>query len=271
MPEGHTIHRMARDHRRWLRGERVQADSPQGRAKVLAEAIDGLRFEDTDAYGKHLFHRWEGGTAVHVHLGLFGRFRCFREPAPEPTSGTRLRLRTESHTLSLSGPIACRLIDPDEEAALVAKLGPDPLRSDADPERALAALSRRRIPIAAALMDQRVIAGIGNVYRAEVLNVLGIDPHLPSRELADERFWELWTTIGSMLANGVRERRIITRRDGPKPPRGARATWVYRQESCARCGTPTVKEEMASRNLFWCPTCQPKGAGRRKRATNLTS
>ena len=261
MPEGHTIHRMARDHRRWLRGEQVTADSPQGRAAGLAAEIDGRRLEDTDAYGKHLLHRWEGGVTVHIHLGLFGRFRRRRNPAPEPTAGTRLRLITEGHTLSLSGPIACRLIDPGEEDELVAKLGPDPLRSDADPERFLASLRRRRIPIAAALMDQRVVAGIGNVYRAEVLNVLGIDPHLPARELGEERFWELWTTVGSMLADGVRERRIITRRDGPKPPRGARATWVYRQERCARCGTPVRKEKLAARNLFWCPTCQPSGAG----------
>ena len=187
MPEGHTIHRMARDHRRWLRGEAVRADSPQGRASELAAAIEGRRLVGTDAYGKHLLHRWEGDLTVHVHLGLFGRFFRRKLPAPPPTPGTRLQLCTGTHVLRLSGPTACRRIDPDEEEALVARLGPDPLRSDADPERALAALGRRRIPIAAAIMDQRVIAGIGNVYRAEALNVLGIHPHLPSRELPERR------------------------------------------------------------------------------------
>ena len=260
MPEGHTIHRMARDHRRWLRGQEVGADSPQGRASELAARIDGRKLLGTDAYGKHLLHRWEGDLTVHIHLGLFGRFRRRRRPAPDPTPGTRLRLCTETHVLSLSGPTACRELDPDEEDELIARLGPDPLRSDADPQRALTALSRRRIPIAAAVMDQRVIAGVGNVFRAEALNVLGINPHVPSRELGEEDFWALWTTLGSMLALGVKERRIITRREGDlkRLPRGARATWVYRQERCGRCGTPVIKERMAARNLFWCPVCQPE-------------
>lgn len=260
MPEGHTIHRMARDHRRWFAGERLEADSPQGRATELAEAISSLRLEGTDAYGKHLFHRWENDLTVHVHLGLFGRFRRFRQPAPEPTAGTRLRLVGESHTLHLSGPTVCRLIDPAEEDALLTRLGPDPLRRDADPERALASLGRRRIPIAAAILDQRVIAGLGNVYRAEVLNVMGVDPFEPARQLDEERFWELWTLIGRMLADGVRERRIVTRRNGARPisrtPR-ARSTWVYGQSHCGRCGTATRTEDVGGRRLFWCPRCQP--------------
>lgn len=262
MPEGHTIHRMARDHRRWFAGERLEADSPQGRATELADVISGLRFEGADAYGKHLFHRWEEGLTVHVHLGLFGRFRRWKQPPPEPTAGTRLRLFGRTHVLSLSGPTACRLIDRGEEELLLARLGPDPLRADADPDEALAALGRRRIPIAAAILDQRVIAGLGNVYRAEALNVLGIDPMLPARELSEERFRLLWTTIGQMLADGVRERRIVTRRDGPKPlsrTRRERATWVYRRERCGRCDTPTRTAEVGARKLYWCPSCQPPG------------
>lgn len=263
MPEGHTIHRMARDHLRWFGGERLLADSPQGRAADLAEVVSGLRLEDTDAIGKHLFHRWERGLTVHVHLGLFGRFRRWRNPGPAPTPGTRLRLHGSTHLLSLSGPTACRLIDPEAEDALFARLGPDPLRVDADPERALAALSRRRIPLGAAILDQGVIAGLGNVYRAEALNVAGLDPLKPARELGTERFWELWTLIGGMLADGVRERRIVTRRDGARPfsrtPR-ERSTWVYRQSHCGRCGTETRTEQVGGRRLYWCPRCQPPGA-----------
>jgi endonuclease VIII len=267
MPEGHTIHRLARDHTRWFGGQRLLADSPQGRAEQLAEAVSGLELEGADAYGKHLFHRWEGRLTVHVHLGLFGRFRRWKAPPPEPTAGTRLRLFGETHVLSLSGPTACRLIDPGEEEALLARLGPDPLRPDADPHAALSALARRRIPIAAAILDQRVIAGLGNVYRAEALNVLGIDPMLPARDLGEERFEELWSTITTMLEDGVRERRIVTRRDGPRPysrtPRD-RATWVYRREHCGRCGTATRTEEVGARKLYWCPTCQPRQRRRRR-------
>lgn len=260
MPEGHTIHRLARDHRRWFAGEQLGADSPQGRAADVAGEIDGRVLEGTDAFGKHLFHRWEGGVSVHIHLGLFGKFRRWKNPPPEPRGAIRLRLHGETHTLSLSGPTACRLIDQEEEEKLLARLGPDPLRADADPELAWESLQRRRIPIAAALMDQAVIAGIGNVYRAEVLNVCRIDPHLPSRELERERFDELWRTVGQMLSDGVRERRIITRREGHDVPmsrvKRAEALWVYRRERCARCGGPVAKEELQARNLWWCPACQ---------------
>lgn len=263
MPEGHTIHRLARDHRRWFAGTRLSADSPQGRATDVAEAVDGRRLVGTDAYGKHLFHRWEGELSVHIHLGLFGRFRRFRNPPPEPRPTIRLRLQGETHTLSLSGATACRLIDPEEEAALIGRLGPDPLRADADPERAFAALGRRRSPIAAALLDQAAVAGIGNVFRAEALNVLRIDPFLPARELGEQRFAELWLLLTEMLANGVRERRIVTRREGTgrAPARTPRrqATWVYRQPHCARCGTETRVELVAARKLWWCPTCQSPG------------
>lgn len=260
MPEGHTIHRLARDHLRWFGGERLEVDSPQGRAAEVASAVSGLRLEGTDAYGKHLFHHWEGGQSVHIHLGLFGRFRRFVNPPPEPTPTKRLRLLGETHSLVLSGATACRLLDADAEAALLARLGPDPLRADADPERALAALARRRIPIAAALLDQRVIAGLGNVYRAEALNVIGADPLMPARDLGPERFWGLWAVTGQMLADGVREGRIVTRRDGPRPysrtPRD-RATWVYGQTHCGRCGTATLTADVGARRLYWCPRCQP--------------
>ncbi len=247
MPEGHTIHRLARQHTRLLGGHPLAASSPQGRAVGAAAAIDGQVLERIDPYGKHLLYRFAGDVTLHVHLGLYGRFVRVREPRGAP----RLRLATpEGTTVQLSGPTACHLIEPPEEERLLARLGPDPLRADADPEQAWAALRRRRIPIAAALLDQSVLAGVGNVYRAEALHVRRLDPLRPSRELEREEFDLLWGTIAAQLTDGVRRGRIRT-----NPARGGRH-FVYRRTRCASCAGPVSTAEVAARTLYWCPACQ---------------
>ena len=135
MPEGHTIHRLALDHTKELAGKRVRVASPQGRFEG-AELIDDARFSHADAWGKHLFHHWVDGHVVHVHLGLFGRFFRFVRKAPPPRETTRMRLAAEGGpTFDLVGPTACALIDRKELRALLARLGPDPLREDAEPLR----------------------------------------------------------------------------------------------------------------------------------------
>src|SRR5699024_8137463 len=126
--------------------------------------------------------------ALHVHLGLFGRFRTWKSTAPEPRSTTRLRFDGGETVVDLSGATASELLTRAAADTLLARLGPDPLRRDADPERAWAAIARRRIGIGAAILDQRVIAGIGNVYRAEILFACGIDPLTPAREISREDF-----------------------------------------------------------------------------------
>lgn len=278
MPEGHTIHRLARDHVRDLAGEPLGVSSPQGRAADTARVLDGRAFRTIDAYGKHLLYRFEGDRTLHVHLGLFGRFRRQASPPEEPRGEKRLRMIGERWTVDLSGAVACRLLEPDEEDALLRRLGPDPLRRDADPERFVAALRRRRIPIGAAIMDQSVVAGIGNVFRAEALHVDGIDPWLPARELGDDRARVLWATMAKMLTDGVRERRIVTVRDerdkpvsAGRAPKGEgrraradrvrhRTVHVYRRERCHDCGGPVRVAPMAGRTLYDCPACQPEGS-----------
>ncbi|MBA2575537.1 MAG: hypothetical protein H0V05_02665, partial [Euzebyaceae bacterium] len=165
MPEGHTIHRLARLHRRALRGRTVAVTSPQDRFAAGAALLDGLTSTGVDAYGKHLFYRWSDGPTLHVHLGLYGKFRGYGEAAPLPTAGTRLTMATGDVTLHLAGPTACELLDPGEERRLRERLGPDPLGLRPDPAAFRANLSRRTLPIGAALLDRRVAAGIGNVYR----------------------------------------------------------------------------------------------------------
>ena len=271
MPEGHTIHRYARAHRRLLRGQVVEASSPQGRFAEGAALINGRALETVDPYGKHLFYRWDGGLTMHVHLGLYGEFRQFDDAPPPPTGGTRLELRSNGVVLRLAGPTACELIDPPHEARIRARLGPDPLRRDADPERVYAALQRRAIPIGAALLDQSIVAGVGNVYRAEALFVLGVNPELPSKLLPRETFDALWATLVRMLREGVKVGRIITV-DPAELGISRRAMkledwrYVYRRADlpCRRCGATVVSSTLAARTMYACPQCQQMSKARRQ-------
>ena len=273
MPEGHIVHRLARQHREALAGQIITTASPQGRFSAGAERIDGQRLGSVDAHGKHLFYRWERGETLHVHLGLFGRFRLSSsKPPAAPTANTRLSMMGDEVTIHLAGPTICELIDPVEEESIHGRLGPDPLR--AGPRGAKVAqftenLSRRRIPIGAALIDQRVIAGLGNIYRAEALFRTGIDPRLPADELSADAAARLWSESTTLLRQGRRDGRIITvdladvgarrRSDLDRSER----LYVYKRagEPCRRCGAPVSKTEMANRDIWWCSSCQAKGSG----------
>ena len=181
MPEGHTVHRAARRQTALLAGGPLAASSPQGRFADGAAALDGRVLAEVEAVGKHLFYRFDRDEVLHVHLGLFGRFREHPVPPPEPRGLIRLRLVGAEAAVDLSGPTACDLVGEEGRERIVARLGEDPLRPGADPERAIADLARRRVAIGAALLDQRIIAGLGNVFRAEVLFVCGVAPEREAR------------------------------------------------------------------------------------------
>lgn len=264
MPEGHTIHRAARLQRRALGTSPISVSSPQGRFADGAALLDGKRIDSIDATGKHLFHTWEDGSVLHIHLGLFGKFRTHRkQPYPQPSPNARLTMIGDN-AVYLSGPTVCEVVTPDEADEIRLRLGPDPLDRGADPERFFAALDRRTIPIAAALLDQAAIAGIGNVYRAELLFLAGIHPDRPARDTtADERS-ELWDRSVELLAIGERIGRIVTvdveeagvdsERDLPRDER----LYVYHRdgEPCRRCGTEIRRWDMRSRWVWACPACQ---------------
>ena len=262
MPEGHTLHRLAKDHRRLLAGAPVAASSPQGRFADAAARIDGRVLVDDEAHGKHLFYDFGDGDLVHVHLGLFGKFFDHPTPAPAPRDTVRLRLAGAKRTIDLIGATECALIDPSGRERILDRLGPDPLRRDAEPEQAWAKLSRRRSPVGQALMDQAVLSGVGNVYRAEILHVLGVHPELPANELRRDQFEELWSTLVTWLRHGVKDGVIIT--VDPKEVGKARskiakgeALWVYKQDACRRCGGDVRRWDLAGRWAYACETCQP--------------
>ena len=264
MPEGHTLHRLARRHRTRFAGKQVSVTSPQGRFATNAEIVDGLTLRRAEAHGKHLFHHYGPDLVVHVHLGLYGKFSDVKLPVDPPRGLVRMRVVGPTHYGDLRGPTACELITDAEAAAIHARLGEDPLRPDADPERAWTRISRSRAPLATLLMDQKVIAGVGNVYRAEALFRHGLDPQLPGRALSRPSWDELWADLVVLLRDGFRRGKIETLRPDhdPRLVEGvgpcARATYVYKRtgDPCLVCGTPVAHARHLARNLFWCPACQ---------------
>lgn len=252
-------------------GQVVRATSPQGRFADGAALLDGMVLRSTDTHGKHLFagfagsararpHRW-----LHVHLGLYGAWTLHEHDVePEPPRGAvRLRLTGRTCTADLRAAITCEVLTAPQVRAVHARLGADPLRSDADPTAAWARISRSHTAVGALLMQQEVVAGVGNVYRAEVLFRAGIDPHRPGAELTRAEWDGLWADLVALLRAGVRTGRILTtrpehrgRRSGPARPQDA--CYVYKRtgEPCRVCGTPVVAEPFVARTLYRCPLCQ---------------
>ena len=185
---------------------------------------------------------------------------------PDPVGAVRLRLFTDTTCADLRGPTACDLLAPEEVAAVIAKLGPDPARdkSKAAETRFVGTVTAKPTPIGQLLMDQAVVAGIGNVYRAEMLFRAGIDPYRPGRLVTTDEARALWRDWVKLLAVGIETGQMMTR-DGlrGKAWRDAMAHredrhWVYKREGlpCRRCGAAIRLDVMATRKLYWCPQCQ---------------
>jgi endonuclease VIII len=257
MPEGHTIHRAARDQRPMLAGKMLGVTSPQGRFAEGAARLDGQTCTGVDAYGKHLLYHFAHDETLHIHLGLFGRFRTARRPAAEPRGAVRVRMVSATHVIDINGPNTCEVLDAAALAALIARIGPDVLRNDADPERAWARISRSRTPIGQLLMDQSVMAGIGNIYRSEILWRQKLHPEIPGKHVQREVFNRIWADSVHLLEIGVKNNAIITV-DGVKKSRsryGERVN-IFGKQGCPACKTEIRKFEMVTRRVFACETCQ---------------
>jgi endonuclease-8 len=267
MPEGHTLHRLATELDARFAGDLVRASSPQGRFADGAALLDGTTFENAEAYGKHLFGHFDSGRILHVHLGLYGTFLTRSTPPAPPRGALRLRLTSERSAADLRGPTACELFTPEQRVALLSRLGPDPLRDDADPVTGWATVHRSRRSLASLLMDQSVVAGIGNVYRAEVLYRQRLDPAAPGSGLSRGVWDDLWTDLVELMHRGVRDGHIETLRPEHAflAPEGMPRRYVYRRQGqpCLVCGTRIRTMEVEGRNLYWCPTCQRRSGGRR--------
>jgi formamidopyrimidine-DNA glycosylase len=295
MPEGHSVHRIARQFAQHFTGHPVRVSSPQGRFAADAALLDGHTITAARAVGKQLFLEFDHGLFLRVHLGLYGawdfagdvtlggageaslasigaprltRLRMSESETPgatlesfppEPIGQVRVRLLTDTTVADLRGPTACEVQTADEVQAVIDKLGPDPLVDDlAEGEQRFVSIVRRKpTPIALLLMDQSVVSGIGNVYRAELLFRARQNPFTPGREVRDEVARALWADWVHLLRIGFDTGLMYTMDDeaagDPQPEH-----WVYKRtgEPCRLCGTPIAMQELGGRKLYWCPTDQ---------------
>ncbi|WP_139719261.1 Fpg/Nei family DNA glycosylase [Serinicoccus chungangensis] len=279
MAEGHAVHGMAARVRQ-LVGQPGRSSGPPSEA-FDPVVFDGLAVRDAEAHGKHLLVRVAGSPSTgHLHLGMHGRVSVRRHrralgadglprtdpPVPE---GLAWRFVTAAFLLEVTRPTICEVLDDDGVAALHDRLGPDPLRDDADPEAAVARLHRSRRALGLLLLDQGVVSGIGNVYRAELLWRARIDPHSPGRAVPTEALAALWQDAIDLMTVGLGAGWIITdprqlgdARDlltnGASVPRWRRRYAVYlrRGRPCPRCGETVRAERMGLQTAYWCPGCQ---------------
>ena len=240
--------------------------------------------DGAEAWGKQMFLRFAGPVWLRVHLGLYGNWRFTgtdlagigrrnraadpdEEGTPAPRGAVRLRLVAGPCVADLSGPTACELLSSAGKQEATDRLGPDPLRPDGRPGKAWEVIHASRTAIGLLLMRQEVIAGIGNIYRAELLFRARMDPHKPGRDLTRPQWDALWRDTRALLRDGVRDGVIITTRPKDRPPntpvvgrrmrRDARSYVAHRAgEPCRICTNPVQAEEMGGRRLYWCPICQ---------------
>ena len=186
----------------------MRAGSPQGRFADSAALIDRQVLVGAEAWGKHLFVAFPDERFVHVHLGLYGHFDVHAGVAEVPAAVGQVRLRLVAadrdwHAYAdLRGATTCELVTTAERDAVVARSGPDPLRADGDPALAWERIRRSRAPIAGLLMDQGVLAGVGNVYRAELLFRHRMDPFRPGNTLRRGQWQEMWDDLVVLMQRG---------------------------------------------------------------------
>lgn len=338
MPEGHSVHRIARQFGANFVGTAPEVTSPQGRFAQGAAILNHREMTDARAVGKHMFLEFEGDEWLRVHLGIYGAWDFAGEikvdPSiqihgrgdthlrygqtgeysrvggrvlvnnsvvdragedsvasigaprrtrvhmaehddataeaggwpPEPRGQVRVRLLNEAVCADLRGPTACEVLTPAEVERVLDRLGPDPANANtgAERQRFIDRAHAKRTPIGLVLMDQSVVAGIGNIYRAEMLFRAGLDPHAPANRLGERVLGELWDDWAHLLGIGITVGQMITI-DGLEGDDYQRALrdreerhWVYKMEGtpCKRCGANIVLEEMGNRKLYWCPGCQ---------------
>jgi endonuclease-8 len=264
VPEGDSIFRLAAKLRPWLVGQVLsRVDFP--RKALSPERLQGKRVTAVDAIGKNLLVRVEDGTTLHVHLRMLGRVRLSGVSRPEPRwAAASFVLETEKARVVGTDVPVVRVLDAAQlrrDPALRA-LGPDPLHDGFDVETALAGLrARGALGIGEALLDQRAIAGLGNVYKSEVLFRRKLDPFTKVRDVDAATLRALVDDAAALLrwnaerqARGSRER--ITRTAGPRSPTG-QSVYGRARRPCFDCGTPIRAADQGGRTTYWCPTCQP--------------
>lgn len=258
MPEGHTIHRAALDHHRIMAGQKLMICSPQGRFTEGASRLSGQLCNAVEAFGKHLIYHFDSGDALHVHLGLFGRIRKHKLPLSEPRGAVRVRLVGNTHAIDINGPTICKVLCGDEFVKLTKRLGPDVLRSDANPDLAFKKISNSKTQIGRLIMDQSIMSGIGNIYRSEILWRQSVHPETPGRAISRQTFDRIWEDAKELLNIGVKHNAIITVEGArPSKSRYRERVNIFSKSTCPVCKEPIRRFEISGRRVFVCEKCQP--------------
>ena len=273
LPEVETVRRQLEPLLVGRRFERVQINDPRlvrpFEPVAVAAELEGERVAEVDRRGKYLIFRFESGRVLLVHLRMTGSFRHRRNGVGEDDPHRRAVVRLDD-----GSDVAYRdvrrfgtwlLVEPEElEPYLADRLGEEPLVAGFTPARLARRLAGRRAPIKAALLDQRTLAGLGNIYVDEALWGARLHPKRPAGELDANDVRRLHGAIRRVLETAI-ERRGSTLRDysTPRGRRGSmqRAFKVYGRtnEPCDRCGTPIEKTRTGGRGTWYCPHCQPRG------------
>lgn len=263
MPEGHTIHRAARRLRSVLAGNVLDRVEARGAHLVEAKAVDRLRGDtvlDVEARGKHLLVHTAGGWTIHSHLRMDGVWHLYRAGEKWRKSRRRAWLvlgAGEWDAVNFDGPIL-EILPSAELGQLraVTELGPDILVEPFDDAEYLRRMRRANDrEIGDAVMQQRIVAGIGNIYKAESLFMSRIDPWRRVRDLSDEELVRIRETATRIMHDGVLDARAITYQ-GPGPV----GRWAYGRYGlpCRRCRTRIQREKQGEdqRSTYWCARCQ---------------
>lgn len=238
-----------------------QATSPNGKFKEGAKAIHNRPLSRIEAIGKNLFYFWgekrSSSTVVHIHFGMSGQFKTAGLAALEAGPNTRLQLVNEEEDICAHlSAMTVQHGAVDFYEAKKQSLGQDPLREDADKELVWEAFKKSRKSVGLLLMDQSVIAGLGNIYRAEVLFKAGVHPEQPGNTIDYESFNNIWEISKDLLYRGFQTGSILTvdAKENLPPPWTRR--YVYNHSSCGRCGSSVRTWNMSGRTCYACPTCQ---------------
>ncbi len=255
MPEGHTIHYAARDHRKLFVGHKLDVSSPQGRFSDGARLINKQECVAVEAYGKHLLYEFKNSQLLHIHLGLFGRIKRQKLPAHAAKGKIRVRLVGQTHFIDIQGPTICEILDKDGVSKIKERIGPDLLRKDAEPEKFFRRVNKSKAKISTLLMDQSVIAGIGNIYRTELLWRQGIHPEVAGRELSLYQLKDLWEDARTLLEIGAKRNKIVTNLEAKKNNNRENLN-IYKKTHCPKCHGDISRMDISGRAVYFCEFCQ---------------
>lgn len=263
MVEGHGCHRVAHFHRQKLLNRKFKASSPNGRFTDGAAAINNQPLTRIEVHGKNLFYFFGSDTdsqvVLHFHFGMAGAFSVHSLPhEPKPTTRLAL-LNEEENIVAHLSAMTVQHGDVNFYNSKILTLGEDPLRDNANAEIVWQKVSCSKKPIGLLLMDQSVIAGIGNIYRAEILFKSGVHPEQPGYSIPRSTFDLIWQHSVELLQRGFQTGSILTVDPEEAVVLGQPWTrrYVYNHSTCGRCGTKVLSWDMASRTVYCCTTCQP--------------